>query len=243
MAHLNCNKPKYFDYRSTSLCWRPQTDLLAPQLLSYAVGPLEGGQSHEVHVGLFISDAFSFDRIRACLRLPKITSTGFTLQISPSFFSRMLHGQLDFCIRKRNKAMHNLTFFKQWNEFRCTLTENSLSILCFHWDFFGLYQLKAFASHLLTDKEFKFKMFLRHTVQLEYPNYTGIDPYAFSHRAKGPFFLLSKIIFYNSVYFHSIHPDLVLCLSAPRGVNVNLCFMLWLRLCIFFSPQSLTSWN
>lgn len=58
----------------------------------------------------------------------------------------------DFCIKKRNKTMHNLTFFKQWNEFWCRLTENSLSILCFHWNFSGLYQLKAFASHLLTDK-------------------------------------------------------------------------------------------
>lgn len=71
------------------------------------------------------------------------------------------------------------------------------------------------------------KILLRQKVQLKYPDYSGVDPfspYTLSHRGKGPFLHFSKTIcfFYISVYFHSIHPDFLLCLSTPRGVNVNI---------------------
>jgi len=84
------------------------------------------------------------------------------------------------------------------------------------------------------------KMLLRQRVQLEYPDYIGIDPfspYILRYTAKGPFFLFSKTICFSyiSIYFHSIHPDFLLCPSAPRGVNVNI-FVLYYgpRLWVFF---------
>lgn len=149
------------------------------------------------------------------------------IQVSPSFLFLLQNSLVTarFLYRERKKK-HKLTFFKQRNEFWCTLLENSVSILCLHWDFFSLYQLKAFASHLLTEKEFMLKILLRHRVQLEYPDDTGIHPFAaytLSHRAKRPFLLFSKTIcfFYISVCFHSVQPDFLLCPSAPWGVNVN----------------------
>lgn len=226
---FTCSCAKLIDFysRKMSLCWSAQTDLFMSQLLSELV-----------HFG-----CLQFWQVQCLNEASKLHLNGlYNFLLHPSIFfsftfSRTPHYQLDFCTKKRNKTVYNLTSFKQWNEFWCMLLENSLSILCFHWDFFSLYQLKAFGSHLLTDKVFKLKCFSG--TQLNFSLFqcrlNTHFPYTLNHRIKRPFLLFSKTIcfFCISVYFHSIHPDFILCSSAPTGVGVNFGFMLWPRVVVF----------